>query len=252
MKAIIIGATSGIGLEVARRLHRDGWTLGLAGRREERLLAAQQEMGSRVAVRRIDVCAEDAGAQLLELIEQTGGADLIFLASGCGRQNPSMAEDIELSTARTNVEGFMRIMTTAYHYFAQKGGGRIAAITSIAGTKGLGVSPAYSATKRFQRHYIQSLSQLSYIQRAGIRFTEIRPGFVDTDMLAYRKYPMLLRPEKVAAKIVKALYARRRKITIDWRYALLTFIWELIPDFIWERLRIQSPQPATTTGNYSI
>lgn len=69
--------------------------------------------------------------------------DLFFLSSGVGYQNREVVPDIELNTARTNVEGFTRMVTAAFHYFKQKGYRHIAVISSIAGTKGLGVAPAY-------------------------------------------------------------------------------------------------------------
>ena len=91
--------------------------------------------------------------------------DLFLLSSGVGFQNRSLEPEIELNTARTNVEGFIRMVTTAFHHFKKTGGGHIAVISSIAGTKGLGVAPAYSATKRFQNTYIDALAQLSRMQR---------------------------------------------------------------------------------------
>ena len=76
------------------------------------------------------------------------------------------------------------MVNTAFHYFARQGKGHIAVISSIAGTKGLGIAPAYSATKRFQNTYIDALEQLAYMQKKkAIHFTDIRPGFVKTDLL---------------------------------------------------------------------
>ena len=79
--------------------------------------------------------------------------DVFLLSSGIGKQNLSLYPDIELQTAATNVSGFIRMVNAAYHYFEQQGKGHIAVISSIAGTKGLGSAPAYSATKRFQNTY---------------------------------------------------------------------------------------------------
>ena len=241
--AVIIGATSGMGLEVARILHRDGWILGLAGRREDLLQNVATEMGSNVFIQRIDVCSDDAEQHLLELIQKMDGIELLFHAAGIGKQNPTLQADTELRTAQTNVLGFIRTVTAAFRYFEAHGGGHIAVISSIAGTKGLGAAPAYSATKRFQNTYLQCLAQQAHIRHLPISFTDIRPGFVDTALLSDgHKYPMLLSPVKVAERIVKAIYARRRKVVIDWRYAILTFFWRLIPDYIWERLNISTKE----------
>lgn len=236
-RTIIIGATSGIGLEVARRLHADGWTVGLAGRREERLRAICDELKERAYATRIDVLKPDAPERLDSLIRQSGGADLIFVASGIGWQNASLDADKEIATVMTNAEGFVRMITAAYHYFERRGKGHIACISSIAGTKGLGAAPAYSATKRFQNTYIQSLAQLARMNGLDICFTDIRPGFVDTALISGSHFPMTMPAEHVARLIVKALYARRRAVVIDWRYRLLVALWRVVPDFVWERLR---------------
>lgn len=172
--------------------------------------------------------------------------DLFLLSSGIGYQNMELNPDIELDTARTNVEGFMRMADTAFHHFREHGGGQLAVISSIAGTKGLGVAPAYSATKRFQNTYIDALEQLAGMQKLNIRFTDIRPGFVATDLLNDGKhYPLLMRPEKVAKRIVRALNHHQRVVVIDWRYAIIVFFWRMIPRRIWKQLPIRTGQKPT-------
>jgi short-subunit dehydrogenase len=127
----------------------------------------------------------------------------------------------------------------AFRYFAAKGGGHIVAITSIAGTKGLGPAPAYSATKAMQSTYLQALEQLAYQRGLKISFTDIRPGFVDTDLLSgTHKYPMLMKPEAVARDIVSSIYCKRHVRVIDGRYRVMTFFWRMIPNWIWRRLKI--------------
>lgn len=236
--AIIIGATSGIGLEVARRLHSDGWTIGIAGRRENRLREMAEKLGNRVYFMPLDVCSNDAPEHMNRLIDKMGGADLIFLSAGIGWQNSPIDAAKELATVETNAIGFTRMITSAYQYFASVGKGHIACISSIAGTKGLGAAPAYSATKRFQNIYIQCLAQQAKMNGLDICFTDIRPGFVDTDLIRGSHFPMTMRPEKVAHSIVNAIYRRKRKIIIDWRYQPIVALWRLIPDCIWERLTI--------------
>ena len=149
-KAIIIGATSGIGQEVAGILVQQGWRIGIAGRRKEVLRSMQQANPQQIEIQHLDVTKENAVLHLTELIDRLGGMDLFFLSSGVGFQNRNLEPEIELNTARTNVEGFIRMVTAAFDYFKKTKNGHIAVISSIAGTKGLGVAPAYSATKRFQ------------------------------------------------------------------------------------------------------
>ncbi|UKK57383.1 SDR family NAD(P)-dependent oxidoreductase [Prevotella communis] len=238
-KAIIVGASSGIGQEVARLLLADGWHIGVAARREEPLMALKATAPEHVEVMTIDVTKEDAGEQLLMLIERLGGMDLYFHASGIGKQNRTLTEDIELRTMETNAVGFTRMIGTAYRYFAERGNGHIAAISSIAGTKGLGPAPAYSATKALQATYLQALEQQARQRKLDIRITDIRPGFVDTALLNDDfPYPLMMKPEAVAQDIVQSIYRKRHVRIIDWRYRMLTKGWRLIPRWLWRRFRI--------------
>jgi short-subunit dehydrogenase len=192
-----------------------------------------------VKVAQIDVTAEDAPTRLRSLIDETGGMDLFFYASGIGKQNRELLADIELATMTTNGLGFTRMIGEAYRYFAERGEGHIAVITSIAGTKGLGPAPSYSATKAMQNVYLQALEQLAHSRGLAIRFTDIRPGFVDTALLSGDfHYPMMLNPEKVAQEIVRAIKHRRHICVIDWRYRLLTALWQRIPPFVWRKLKL--------------
>jgi NADP-dependent 3-hydroxy acid dehydrogenase YdfG len=233
-RAIVIGASSGIGREVARLLMAEGWTLGVAARRTDLL----QTLGD-VQVEQIDVTSEEAPERLRALIDKVGGMDLFFYASGIGKQNRELVEGIEMATMQTNALGFTRMIGEAYRYFARQGGGHIAAITSIAGTKGLGPAPAYSATKAMQNVYLQALEQQAHARGLKIRFTDIRPGFVDTALLAGDfRYPMMLKPERVANEIVQAINGKRHIRVIDWKYRLLTAVWRRIPRCIWRRMKL--------------
>ena len=233
-KAIVIGASSGIGLEVAKLLVGAGWTVGVGARRVERM----QQIGA-VAVEQIDVTESNATAALQQLIDKTGGMDLFFYASGIGKQNRELHEDIELATMQTNALGFTRMIGAAYRYFALQGNGHIAAITSIAGTKGLGPAPAYSATKAMQATYLQALEQQANKRGLDIRITDIRPGFVDTALLSGDvRYPMMLRPERVAKEIVAAINRQSHVRIIDWKYRILTAFWRRIPRYVWRRMKL--------------
>jgi len=233
-RAVVIGASSGIGKEVAKLLLQEGWTLGVAARRVDLL----QAIGA-AEVAQIDVTSDDAAERLRDLVARLGGMDLFFYASGIGKQNRELKEDIELATMQTNGLGFTRMIGEAYRYFAEKGEGHIAAITSIAGTKGLGPAPSYSATKAMQNVYLQALEQQANARGLRIRFTDIRPGFVDTALLSGDfKYPMMLRPENVAQEIVSSINSRRHIRVIDWRYRLMTAFWRRIPRFIWRRIKL--------------
>ena len=228
-----------MGQEVAKILLAEGYHLGIAARRENRLLELKQQAPDRVEVQTIDVTADDAATRLRELISRLGGMDLFFYASGIGKQNRTLTPDIELDTVNTNGMGFTRMIGEAYRYFAEQGSGHIAAITSIAGTKGLGPAPSYSATKAMQNVYLQALEQQANARGLKIRFTDIRPGFVDTDLLnGDFHYPMMLKPDKVARQIVKAIKNRRHIVVIDWKYAIITALWRRLPRPLWRHLKL--------------
>lgn len=248
-RAIVMGATSGIGQEVARLLAANGYEVGIAGRREERLVQMAQNTPGIVAYRQIDVTKENAPMELHKLIEELGGMDLYFHSSGIGWENVALDADKELKTVETNGMGFVRMVSAAYNWFAeqraegaeQRASGkerkaRIACITSIARTRGLGAAPAYSATKRMQAHYLECLSQQARMRHLNIGITDIRPGFVATDLIAGSHFPLQLKAEDVARTIVRAIERGSEVVTIDWRYRLLVAAWQLIPRWLWVRL----------------
>lgn len=239
-RAIVIGASSGIGREVCKLLIADGWHVGIAARREDKLAEIKAASPQSVEMMRIDVTADDAPERLLALVKALGGVNLFVFCSGVGKQNAGLDRGVELSTVDVNVKGFTCMIDTIFNYMAENLGGDIAVISSIAGTKGLGVAPSYSATKAYQNTYVQALEQLANMRRLHIRFTDIRPGFVDTPLLAGGKYPMLMDKTVVVRKLLRAVKAHRHVRVIDWRYRILVFFWRLIPNFIWRKLNIKS------------
>ncbi|MEG1622016.1 MAG: SDR family NAD(P)-dependent oxidoreductase [Alistipes sp.] len=239
-KIVIIGATSGMGFEVAKRYVQAGWRVGAAGRRTEELVKLKATAPEQIEIETIDITQEEASAHLDTLIDRLGGMDIFLHCSGIGSQNIALEQGIELRTTQTNVVGFTRMVTAAFAYFREHGGGHIAVVSSIAGTKGIGSAPSYSASKRFQNTYIDALAQLSYMEHLKIHFTDIRPGFVATALLKDGKYPMLMRADKVAEAIFKAIATNKRRKIIDSRYAFFVFFWRLIPEWLWERMTIKS------------
>lgn len=241
--AIIIGATSGIGREVAARLVEKGWKVGITGRRTEALEFFRNEYGAdKVCIATMDVTHDDSVAALDALLEQTGEPDLFLYASGVGYQNQELDLDKEIRTVRTNCEGMVRMVDHYVNYvrchkYSAMHKAHIAVISSVAGVAGLGTAPAYSATKRMQSHYLSALAQLARMEHIPIRFTDIRPGFIATDILNPDKhYPMLMSKEKAADHIMKALRRKKRVYTFDWRFRVVTFIWSLTPRCIRERI----------------
>lgn len=242
-KAIIIGATSGLGRDAAARLVADGWAVGIAGRRTEALETFRLEHPSAtIYTATMDVTSEDCIATLDVLINQLGAPDLLFYVSGVGQQNPELDIDKEITMVKTNCEGMVRIVDhfvnyvrSHKEYYKQKA--QVAVITSVAGVFAMGSAPAYAASKRMQSTYLSALAQLSRMEDIPVCFTDIRPGFVDTAILNPDKhYPVVMSRETAANHIMKAIKQRRRVYTFDWRFRALCFVGRFIPRFIWERL----------------
>lgn len=237
-----MGASSGIGREVALHFITDGWKVGIAARREQALKELKGLYPSQVEYEVIDITTEDAPKKLHNLISRLGGMDVYFHCSGIGHQNTLIDIKTELDTIRTNVLGFTQLVDTAYNYFKQNHlKGQIAIVSSIAGTKGIGVSPSYSATKRYNNIYLDSLEQLSNLQNVDITFTDIRPGFVSTALLDDgQHYPAQMSVKYAGEKIFKAVKKRKRVAIIDWKYAILVFFWRLVPRCVWVKLPIHT------------
>ena len=241
-KIRVVGATSGLGREMAAQLVRAGYKVGIVGRRSELLASFVEEFKGEatepIEQQVIDVTSPGATAALDELIERMGGMDILLHVAGAGFENPSLEEGKERHITEVNSVGFVSIIDHAYHWFRTHGGaGHIAAVTSIAGTKGMGLAPAYSATKRLQTTYLSALAQHARMDGVRLHITDIRPGYAQTDILTPgKKYPMVLTPEKVACKAICAIRHRRRICTIDWRFRLLVAGWSLIPRPLWERI----------------
>lgn len=240
MKVVITGASSGLGREVARLFIKDGHDVTVCARRTE-LLKELAENADNVKTEHLDVNSDDCANKLLSLLSDGGKADIYFHASGIGCHNVELDLQKEYNVLNTNCIGFAKCIDTAFNYFRENGGGHIAAISSIAGTMGLGAAPSYSASKAFNNTYLQALAQLSTMTGSNVCITDIRPGFVKTAILdPNRHYPMTMSVEYAARKIYKAILKRKRKAVIDWKYAILVALWKILPDWLWVRLKIDA------------
>ncbi len=241
-KIIVIGASSGIGKKVAEDFARQGYDVAIAARREDRLKAIAEKYSDSIIYSAFDVTQADAVEKFNDLIEKNGGMDILLLAAGAGFSNPMLDPGIDEKILSVNVKGFTRIINAAYVYFKNTANvhkGQIAAITSVAGTKGLGMAATYSASKRYQQNYLQAIDQLAHIQHVNVGITDIRPGFIRTDLLDPNKaYPLTMAVDYAAPLIEKAILKRRRVATIDLRWGVINAIWRMIPDCIWPHLQV--------------
>lgn len=244
MKAIIIGASSGLGRGMAEALAAEGHTVGVAGRRADRLHAIRQQYDEeRVVVQAMDVTSADACTALDSLLLRVGPPDLFVYVAGIGYQNTQLDSEKELATVRTNCEGMVRVLTHFVRYAVSCGAyhkrhkAHIAVVTSVAATAALGAAPAYSATKRMESTYVTALVQLAHMQHWPLRFTDIRPGFVATALLnPDKRYPLLMTTEQAVRHMLRGIRRRRRVVVFDFRYKIIVFFWKLLPRAIWERM----------------
>lgn len=231
-----------MGMQVAADFAALGWRVGIAARREEPLKALKEQFPGNIEYMTIDVAAEDAAERFDDLIELIDGMDYLLYAAGCGWMNPELDNARDLQTVMTNVVGFTKIVNAAYKYYkntANTRPGHIAVITSVAGVKGIGISATYSASKRYQWNYLQALDQLAHRQGVNVAVTDIRPGFVDTALIAGRTYPMEMSVGYVARRIELAMLRAPRVTTIDFRWAVVSALWRLIPDCLWRYLQVE-------------
>ncbi|MCM1111085.1 MAG: SDR family NAD(P)-dependent oxidoreductase [Clostridium sp.] len=257
-KIIIVGASSGIGLALAETLASRGVRVGLAARHTRVLSALKQKYDGLVEYLAIDVTHRTAPERLRELIDKVGGMDIYFHIAGIGYENLTLDPDRETAIVETNATGFARMIDAAYRYFAANEiRGHITAVTSVAGTKGIGRLSAYSASKAFGQAYIVALRQLAQMERTGITLTDIRPGWTRTPLLRDDAvYPMTMDVDRVVLEILRATVRRRTVATVDWRWDILSRLWRLLPDALWVRLPVEIslpdkalPEPPATETN---
>lgn len=166
--------------------------------------------------------------------------DTYFHVAGIGYENAAVNAKEDLQTVKTNVEGFVRMIDSAFHYFKNRGhGGHIAAVTSVAGVRGIGPLAAYSASKSFNQTYLEALDQLSHNQNLGIKFTDVRPGWIRTPLLnPTQDYPMTMSLDYAAPRILRSLRRPWRTTYVDCRWAIAATLMHLVPPCLWRRIRI--------------
>ena len=133
-----MGASSGIGLALAEALASRGVRIGVAARHTETLKALAASYPGMLEVMSIDVTRRDAVERLSELAGRIGGMDVYIHVAGIGFDNSTLEPEREVDIVRTNAVGFARMVSAAYRYFRVNGvKGQIAAVTSVAGTRGI-------------------------------------------------------------------------------------------------------------------
>ncbi len=231
-KAIIVGATSGIGRQLAIILAGNGYQVGITGRREELLTELMALKPDSFIASAFDITnIQKVPLKLKELSDQLGGLDLLIMSSGTGKINPALEPDIERYTNEVNVAGFTAVADWSFNFFEGQASGHFAAITSIGGIRGSRQAPAYFASKAYQINYLEGLTQKAKKTGLPIYITDVRPGFVDTAMAAGENIFWMATVEKAANQIFSAIERKKNVVYVTKRWRPIAFIFRLVPRF---------------------
>ncbi|HNX12952.1 MAG TPA: SDR family NAD(P)-dependent oxidoreductase [Paludibacteraceae bacterium] len=235
--AIIIGATSGIGKELARLLVDDGFKVGITGRRTELLESLKSENPASYFIKAFDVKdTKTAEEKLEELTTELGGLDLVILSSGTGDINDKLDFEIEFRTIETNVIGWTFIADWTFKYFEKQKYGHLTAISSIGGLRGSRQSTSYNATKAYQINYLEGLRQKATKLKEQIFVSDIRPGLVNTEMAKGEGLFWVMPVEKTARQIYKAIKKKKKIAYVTKRWKLIASIVKRIPVQLYDRM----------------
>lgn len=235
MNIVIMGASSGFGMELASFYITNGHKVACASRRLVNIADADSQNYISAS---IDINSPGAPEQLQKLIAQLGGMDLYIHVSGIGYDNASLNPQREADIATTNCAGFSKMISTAFNWFAEHNQtGQIAAISSVAGTKAIANMEAYCASKRYDWTYLDGLRQRARINKLPITITDIRPGWTRTPLLkSNQSYPLLMNVQKASLLIIQAIKHKKKIAYINRRWHLLCLCWSITPDKLLQKI----------------
>ncbi|HVW97432.1 MAG TPA: SDR family NAD(P)-dependent oxidoreductase [Mucilaginibacter sp.] len=236
-RAIVVGASSGIGRQVALLLAANGYKVGITGRRDQLLLNLQATNPNHFVVSVFDITdVEEVPGRLQRLKDELSGLDLLVLSSGTGKINTELDTTIEQEINAVNVAGFTAVADWCFNTFQKQGFGHFAAITSVAGIRGSRHAPAYFASKAYQINYLEGLRQRARNTKLPVYVTDIRPGFVDTAMAAGENLFWMATVEKAAGQILNGIRAKRGVVYVTRRWRLVALLFRLLPEALLRRL----------------
>jgi short-subunit dehydrogenase len=234
-RAVVVGASSGIGEALARELADAGYDVGLTARRRELLEDLGRVLPTKAYVARMDVTETEAARESFhEVVDAMGGVDVVVLNAGAAVENPDLEWEPERDTIDTNVRGFAALATAAMDRFETQGQGHLVGISSVAARFGNGEWPAYGASKAFVSNYLAGLRYRTGRLDADVDVTTIEPGYVDTD-LAGGDFWKADR-ETAAAQIHRAIEKKRRHAYVTRRWVLVAKLIDYMPDILKRRL----------------
>lgn len=238
-KAIVIGATSGIGKELAKVLSKNGYVVGITGRRLKILAEMQNEMNTKTFIKQMDlVNIDDAITKLKELIEEIGGIELLIISSGVYYSDYDLIWENEKNTIDVNVLGFTAMANVAFNHFLRNKSGHIVGLSSVKANRGGGKATVYNASKSFVSNYLEGLRKKAFCKCRDIYITTIESGPVETPMYEGRKKSGILTTStNIAANLIfKAIISKKNHAYITRRWVVLAWLYKNMPFFLYKRL----------------
>jgi short-subunit dehydrogenase len=234
--AVVTGASSGIGRALAKGLAAEGCPVGLIARREEALRKLAAEItasGGRAAVGVADVADRGQIESAVAAIRNAlGPIDLMIANAGIGKPtqlDPVNITDVE-QTIRVNLLGVVYTFATVMPEMLARKAGRLVAVSSLAGYRGLPGESAYCSSKAAVNVYLDGLR--IHLRGTGVGVTTICPGFVKTPMTATNTFhmPGLMEADDAARRIVRAVKRGKKVFNFPWRLHLMTKLSRWLPD----------------------
>ena len=258
--ALITGASAGLGRGLALRLAADGYGVGLAARREERLVELAREIeaaGGRAAVLPCDVGRRDAVLDAVARCRaELGEVDLLVANAGVSENTfPDRleAERVE-RVIRINFLGAVYAVEAVLPGMLERDRGHLVGVTSLAGYGGLPLTAAYSASKGALHNFLESLR--IDLRATGVDVTVIAPGYVRTAMTEGNEHPMpfLMDLDDAVERMHRAIRLRKRAVRFPWPLATLVWLAQVFPaglyDWIGSRVgREKGGEVARGTGS---
>jgi short-subunit dehydrogenase len=231
--AIVFGATSGIGRSLTKTLLKEDYRVAITGRRLEKLVELKNEYPNQVLVKQNDIQdVKEVEKVFNEIVDEFETIDLVVQSSGVVHVNSKFEWGKEEQSINTNVLGVTRLYTLAYNLFKKQQFGHLVGISSIASIRGSRSAPVYFASKAYQKAYLESLYiKTKSIKSKNVFITEIRPGFVATDMaITLGDGVFWLVPlEKAVSQIYTAIKKKKRVAYISKRWQLIAWVLKLSP-----------------------
>lgn len=239
--ALITGASSGIGADLAQELARRGWKVGLFARRADELAALASEIekagGQALALPGDATRREDIEGAVQKVTAHWGQIDTLVANAGVGAYRKSWEKGGQSSenTIRVNLLGVMYAVDAVIESMVQRGGGQIVAVSSLAGWRGLPQGAAYSASKAGVSAYLETLRV--DLAGKGIQVTTIHPGFVRTPLTSKnKKMPFLVESADAARIMADGIEARRKEVNFPLPLVAAMRLVRVLPNFLYDRL----------------